>query len=111
MAIPTYTARVTNIDGKITAWVDKDGLLCIEQPNAPEKLHTGENWASEEEAQAWADDHAQVLTQIAVDAENDAQAKAEAEALDKAARQAILDNAAKVDEIHAMLTALTNGSK
>lgn len=111
MAIPTYTARVTNADGKIVAWVDKDGLLCIEQPNAPEKLHTGENWASEEEAQAWAESHAQVLTQLAIDTENELQAKAEADALEKAARQAILDNAAKVDEIHAMLTALTDGSK
>lgn len=108
MAIPTYTARVTDAGGKITAWVDKDGALCIEQPNAPEKLSTGETWSSVEEAQAWADDHVVLLTQAALDAEADAIAKAEREALDDAARQAILDNAAKVDEIHAMLTALTN---
>lgn len=110
MAIPAYTARVTTTDGKITAWVDKDGALCIEQPNAPEKLNTGENWASVEEAQAWADDHVAVLTQIAVDAEAELIAKAEKEALENAARQAILDNAAKIDEIHAMLTKLTGDS-
>ena len=108
MAISTYTARVTNADGKITAWVDKDGLLCIEQPNAPEKLSTGDTWASVEEAQAWADKHANDLTQMAIQTEADLVAKAEAEALENAARQAILDNASKVDEIHAMLTALTN---
>jgi hypothetical protein len=108
MAIPTYTTRITNDGGKITAWVDKDGLLCIEQPNAPEKLSSGDTWASVEEAQAWADEHAALLTQLAVDAEAESMAKAEKEALENAARQAILDNAAKVDEIHAMLTALTS---
>lgn len=108
MAIPTYTARVTTTDGKITAWVDKDGSLCIEQPNAPEKLNTGENWTSVAEAQTWADDHAAALTQMAIDTETELNAKAEREALEDAARQAILDNASKVDEIHAMLTALTN---
>lgn len=108
MSRPTYAARVTNVDGIITAWVDKDGALCIEQPNAPEKLSTGETWSSVEEAQAWADGHAAMLTQAALDAEAEAIAKAEKEALENAARQAILDNAAKVDEIHAMLTALTS---
>ncbi len=108
MAISTYQARVTNTDGKITAWVDKDGSLCIEQPNAPEKLSTGENWASAEEAQAWAEKHAADLTQMAIETEAELIAKAEREALEDAARQAILDNATKVDEIHAMLSALTN---
>jgi hypothetical protein len=108
MAISIYTARVTNIGGKITAWVDKDGVLCIEQPNAPEMLNTGECWASTEEAQAWADKHAATLSQMAIDTEAELAAKAESEALENAARQAVLDNAVKVDEIHAMLTALTN---
>jgi hypothetical protein len=108
MATPTYTARVTTADGKITAWVDRDGSLCIEQPNAPEKLNTGDNWASVEEAQEWADKHAADLTQMAIETEAELIAKAEQEALENAARQAILDNASKVDEIHAMLTALTN---
>ena len=107
MATPIYTTRVTTTDGKITAWVDKDGSLCIEQPNAPEKLGTGENWASVTEAQAWADKHAADLTQMAIDSEADSIAKAEAEALENAARQAILDNASKIDEIHSMLSALT----
>lgn len=108
MAISTYTARVTTTNGKITAWVDRDGALCIEQPNAPEKLSTGDTWASVAEAQAWADKHAADLTQMAIETEAELIAKAEAEALENAARQAILDNASKVDEIHAMLTALTN---
>lgn len=108
MAIPKYTTRVTTTDGKITAWVDKDGLLCIEQPNAPEKLGSGDTWDSVEEAKTWADGHAALLTQLAVDAEAELIAKAEREALEDAARQAILDNASKVDEIHAMLKALTS---
>jgi hypothetical protein len=108
MAISTYTARVTNDDGKITAWVDKDGSLCIEQPNSPDKLNTGENWSTEEEALAWATSHATQLTQLSIDAEAAAIAEAEAKAQEAAARQAILDNAAKIDEIHAMLTQLTN---
>jgi hypothetical protein len=45
---------------------------------------------------------------MAIETEAELIAKAEAEALENAARQAILDNASKVDEIHAMLTALTN---
>jgi hypothetical protein len=110
MAIPTYTARVTNQDGKIIAWVDKDGGLCIEQPNHPDLLGTGENWVSEALASAWADEHAQMLTQVAIDMEAELIAKAEKEAQEAAARQAILDNAAKVDEIHAMLKQLTGNN-
>ena len=108
MAIPTYTVRITNQDGKIIAWIDKNNSLCIEQPNHPDLLSTGENWSSESEAQIWADQHAAELTQSAIDAEAAAIAEAEAKAQEAAARQAILDNAAKIDEIHAMLTQLTN---
>lgn len=108
MSIPTYTTRVTTTDGKITAWVDKNNAPCIEQPNAPENLNTGENWNSVEEAQAWADEHAAMLLESARTVEADAIAKAEREALEDAARQAILDNASKMDEIHAMLTQLTS---
>lgn len=107
MAIPSYTVRITNEDGKITAWIDKDNNLCIEQPNHPNLLSTGENWASEAEATAWAELHAAELTQSAIDAEAAAIAEAEAKAQEAAARQAILDNASKIDEIHAMLTQLT----
>lgn len=110
MAIPVYTARVTKLGDTITAWVDKDGQLCIEQPNHPSLLHTEKYWASLEEAQTWADAEAQKLTEIAIKLETDAQAVAEKEAQEAAARQAILDNAAKVDEIHAMLKQLTGNN-
>lgn len=110
MAIPVYTTRVTKLGDTITAWVDKDGQLCIEQPNHPSLLYTGESWASLEEAQAWADTEAQKLTEIAIKLEADEQAAAEKEAQEAAARQAILDNAQKVDEIHAMLKQLTGNN-
>lgn len=108
MAIPTYTARITNQDGKIIAWVDRDGSLCIEQPNHPDLLSSGQNWENEEVALNWANEHATMLTQVAIDLDAELIAKAEKEAQEAAARQAILDNASKIDEIHAMLTALTN---
>lgn len=110
MSIPVYTARVTKLGDKITAWVDKDGQLCIEQPNHPDKLYTGETWESIDAAQAWADAHAAELTQAAVAYEAELQAKAEKEAQEAAARQAILDNAQKMDEIHAMLKQLTGNN-
>lgn len=102
-----YSVRVTDEDGKITAWIDRDGQICIEQPNHPSKLHTNETWASAEEAQAWANQHAAELTAAEEKVQADAIAKAEAEALDKAAKEATIANAAKLDEIHAMLTNLT----
>jgi hypothetical protein len=108
MSIPLYSARVTNNNGVITAWVDKDGSLCIEQPNLPELLHTEETWSSEEAALQWAQSHAAELTNSAelnVQAEA---AKAEAEALDRAAKEATIANAAKLDEIYEMLSNLTN---
>lgn len=108
MTIPTYSSRVTKENGKIIAWVDRDNSLCIEQPNHPDKLNSGENWATEAEAQAWANEHATVLTQMALDQEAEITAKAEQEALDIAARQAILDNATKVNEIYDMLKALSS---
>lgn len=110
MTIPTYTTRITEVDGKITAWVDMNGQPCIEQPNAPDKLNSGSNWNSVEEAQAWATTHADELTQAAVAYEAELQAKAEKEAQETAARQAILENATKVDEIHAMLKQLTSNN-
>ena len=110
MAIPTYTARVTNEDGKITAWVDRNNTVCIEQPNLPSLLATNETWATEELALAWAEEHAAQLTASAEAAEAAEIAKAEKEAHEAAARQSILDNASKIDEIHAMLTQLTSGN-
>jgi hypothetical protein len=108
MAIPSYTVRVTNEGGKITAWIDKDNQVCIEQPNLPGLLGTGDNWATETDALAWAEEHAAQLTSSAEAVEAELIAKAEKEAQEAAARQAILDNASKMDEIHAMLTQLTS---
>ncbi len=104
----SYSVRITETDGKIVAWIDRDGLTCIEQPNHPNKLSTGENWATVAEAQAWADSHAAELTAAEEKIQADAIAKAEAEALDKAAKEATIANAAKLDEIYTMLSALTN---
>lgn len=53
-----YTARVTNDENGIQAWVDMDGSLCIVQPNAP---GLEGNWATEADAQAWATEHAAQL--------------------------------------------------
>jgi len=104
----TYSVRVTETDGKIVAWVDRDNKICIEQPNHPTKLNTGANWATVAEAEAWANEHAAELIAAEKKIEADAIAKAEAEALDKAAKEATIANAAKLDEIHAMLSALNN---
>jgi membrane protein involved in colicin uptake len=104
----TYSVRVTETDGKIVAWIDRANQICIEQPNHPTKLNTGENWASVQEAKAWADEHAAELIAAEAKVEADAIAKAEADALDKAAKELTIANAAKIDEIYAMLTALTN---
>lgn len=103
-----YSVRITETEGKITAWIDKDGQTCIEQPNHPNNLSTGENWATVEEAQSWADAHAAELTAYEAKVEADAIAKAEADALDKAAKEATIANAAKLDEIYTMLSSLTN---
>lgn len=108
MTISTYSVRITNQEGKIVAWIDKNGGLCIEQPNHPDNLYTGENWSTEEEALLWANAESAKLTQLEIDAEAALIAKAEQEALDSAAKQAILDNATKVNEIHDMLTQLLN---
>jgi hypothetical protein len=108
MTVSTYSVRVTNENGKIVAWIDKDGNLCIEQPNHPNYLYNGENWSTEEDALAWANSECEKLTQLEIDAQAALIAKAEQDALDSAAKQAILDNATKVDEIHQMLTQLLN---
>lgn len=110
MSISNYTVRITNDDGKITAWIDKNNNLCIEQPNHPDKLYTGENWSTEQEAQEWANAEAAKLSQMEIDAELAIQAAAEKEAQEAAARQALIDSATRLDEIHAMLTQLTNNN-
>ena len=56
-----FSARVTtNEDNFITAWVDRDGSVCIEQPFNPE-LSGGPTWTTEEEAMTWATAHAEIL--------------------------------------------------
>ena len=104
----TYSVRITKDDGKITAWIDKDGNLCIEQPNHPNKLSSGTNWTTEAEAQTWADEHAAELLAAEEKTQKDFAAKIEADALDKASKEATIANAAKLDEIYAMLSALSN---
>ena len=103
-----YSVRITEEEGKITAWIDRDGLICIEQPNHPSKLNSESNWASKAEAQAWADEHAAELTAHEEKVKADILAKEEADALDKLAKEATLANAVKLDEIHAMLKALSS---
>lgn len=57
-----FSPRVTtNEDNFITAWVDRDGQICIEQPFNPE-ADGGPTWTSEEEALAWATSHAAMLS-------------------------------------------------
>jgi hypothetical protein len=56
-----FSARVTsNEDNFITAWVDRDGSICIEQPFNPE-VSGSPTWTTEEEAMAWATEHAAIL--------------------------------------------------
>jgi hypothetical protein len=110
MAIPTYSVRITENEEKIVAWIDMDGNVCIEQPNHPSKLNTGENWSTVQEAEEWANSEAARLTEFAQNAELAAQALAEKEAQEAAARQSLIDSANKLDEIHAMLTQLTNNN-
>ena len=56
-----FSARVTsNEDNFITAWVDRDGSICIEQPFNPE-VSGSPTWTTEEEAMTWATAHAEML--------------------------------------------------
>lgn len=59
-----YTVRLTKERGKIIAWIDKDGEICIRQPMRPGRGEK-EGWHSEEEARLWAENHAYELTQAA----------------------------------------------
>ena len=60
----TYTVRITKEKGKVIAWIDKDGEICIKQPMRPGRGEK-EGWNSEEEARLWAESHAYSLTQSA----------------------------------------------
>ena len=101
-----YSVRVTEQDGKVIAWIDRDGQPCIEQPNHPAKLSTGENWTSVAEAQAWADEHYGVLIASETRAAAAVVAKADADALDIAAKEAAIANVAKLASIESKLDAL-----
>jgi hypothetical protein len=55
-----FSVRVeTSEEGFITAWIDRDDAICIEQPFNPDKA--GAAWGSEEEATTWANAHAEML--------------------------------------------------
>ena len=57
-----FSPRVTTSEeGFITAWVDREGVVCIEQPFNPESENRP-TWTSEEEAMIWATAHAQMLS-------------------------------------------------
>lgn len=88
-----FASRITEENGNIVVWIDKDDLICIKQPHKP-GLDTNAVWESEAEAQSWADQHIAQLD--AIEAANvEAQAKIEEDSI-------------KLSEIHAMLTELLN---
>lgn len=95
----TYTWRVTNDAEDIIAWVDKDGYPMLRQPHHPQQaLVDGKGtWASTSEAEVWA---TTLVEQMIAD--DEARATSDVIAAEKAAADAV-----KIDEIHAMLTALS----
>ena len=95
-----FTVRITNEEGKITAWIDQDGNICIAQPYAPGNPE-GSTWADENEALTWANAHA---AQLEADYEAGLKAQADAEAM---IEQAKIDSQ-KIAEIHELLIALNN---
>lgn len=56
----TYNVRIENEEGAIIAWIDIDGNPVIKQPHAP---GSSSPWASELEAQTWANEHILLLQQ------------------------------------------------
>ena len=100
----TYTVRITEEEGHPVAWIDINGATCIKQPHAPGNL---DPWTSIEDATAWANAHAQELTEI--------NGQAEANAAAAAAQQSALMEQAQADsiklaEIHEMLSRLTDNN-
>jgi hypothetical protein len=92
-----FSVRITNEEGKITAWIDQDNQICIAQPYAPGNVE-GSTWADENEALTWANNHAAGLE---ADYENGLKAQAEANAM---LEQAKIDSQ-KISEIYEMLIA------
>ena len=100
-----YSVRVVTEDGNIVAYIDANGTPVIGQPNFPGKPG---NWESVEDAQAWADEHAQQLRDGAAAAD-----AAEEEAKRRQAEQDALIAQAKIDsqkiaEMYDMITKLAN---
>jgi hypothetical protein len=102
MARPIYTIRVTNNDEGVVAWIDVNGAPSIMQPHLP-----GHNtpFATEAEAQAWADEHVAEL-----EARNDAAEAAEArkKELEDAQLAALQAQVTQAAALTAILERLTN---
>lgn len=81
----TYTYKIDTTPD-IIAWIEKDGYQIIRQPHHPQ-AYMSTPWSSAEEAETWA--------------------TAETARLNTAEAEAV-SQATKIDEIHSMLTALTN---
>jgi hypothetical protein len=62
----TYVVRMVEEDAKIVAYIDADGSPVIRQPSAP-GMGDGATWASVNEAQAWANQHAADLTNYSIE--------------------------------------------
>jgi hypothetical protein len=88
-----YTVRITKEKGKIIAWIDKDGEICIKQPMRPGRGEK-EGWQSEEEASLWAHGHAYHLTESAAHNEVIEINKQASEELERQANRATILQAA-----------------
>jgi hypothetical protein len=88
-----YTVRLTKDRGKVIAWIDKDGEVCIKQPMRPGRSEK-EGWQSEEEAILWAQKHAYELTQSAAHNEITEINKQASEELERQANRATILQAA-----------------
>jgi len=99
-----YTARVTNDDAGINAWVDQNGLICIKQPQAP---GAEEGWATEAEALAWATTHA---AELEASYEAGLAAAARKEELEEAQLAALQAQVTQAAALTAILERLTNPS-
>lgn len=88
-----FTYRITTENDQPVAYIDRDGSLCIRQEI---DHYSGVTFSTEEEAEAWAIKHVAEI--------NEQQEAADAAAAAKA------EESRKIDEIHAMLSALTKNS-
>jgi len=62
----TYTVRMAEEDGVPVAYIDADGMAVIRQHHAPGNGDE-QPWVSMEEAKAWADKHAEDLTNSSIE--------------------------------------------